>query len=150
MHSRRVLVVLVVLVAGVAGIVAAASAIGSSGLVAPVVRNQSGEPVIKSPNGQYSITVGNAGIVLKGPNETVTLSGTGLRAMVPNADLRASNVVNLEAQASAVLRGPTVALTGEKVELNGCAQSVVRGTDTVVVSGTTGKIVPGQYAVCMG
>jgi hypothetical protein len=148
MRSKRLLVVLVL---GVAGVIAfAGSAIGSSRLVVPVATNAAGEPVIKSPNGQFSITVGNAGIVLSGPGGKVIMTGTGLRAQVPTLDLRANNGVNLEGQGSVALRGSTVGFTGQRIELNGCAQPVVRGTDGVVVTGTSGKIVPGQQAVCMG
>jgi len=150
MRSKRMVIVLA---AGVAGVVAfaAANAIGSSGLVAPVATNSAGEPVIKSPNGQFSITVGNAGIVLRGPSETVALSATSLRAMVPNVDLRASSDASVEAGQELEFRAQSsVGLTGSQVELNGCAQPVVRGTDSVVVTGNTGRIVPGQQEVCMG
>ncbi|HEY4346033.1 MAG TPA: hypothetical protein VGM80_00460 [Gaiellaceae bacterium] len=150
MRSKRMVVVLV---AGAAGVVAfvAANAIGSSGLVKPIATNSAGEPVIKSPNGQFSITVGNAGIVLKGPNETVVLSGTSLRATVPTLDLRASLNASMQGgQAVGFRAGSSVNLTGTQIQLNGCAQPVVRGTDAVVVNGSSGKIVPGQQAVCMG
>ena len=145
---------LIVLVAGVATVVAfaAGNAIGSSGRLTgpPVAYNAAGEPVIKSPNGQFSITVGNAGIVLKGPSERVTLSGTGLRGTVPLLDLRGNNSLNMQTSGTLSLRGSTVGVTGESVQLNGCAQPVVRGTDGVTVSGSSGRIVPGQQAVCMG
>jgi hypothetical protein len=149
MRSKRLLVVLI---GGVAGVVAfaAANAIGSSGLVAPVATNAAGEPVIKSPNGQFSITVGNAGIVLKAPGGTLVLSGTGLRGTFPLLDVRAVNGVSLQGSGTVSFKGSTVDLTGQSVELNGCAQPVVRGTDSVTVSGSTGRIVPGQQAVCMG
>ena len=80
MRSKRVLVVLV---GGMAGLVAfaAATAISSSGQLAgpPVTYNSAGEPVIRSPNGQYSITVGNSGIQLSGPaGARAIFSGTSL------------------------------------------------------------------------
>ena len=154
MRSKRVLVVLV---GGMAGLVAfaAATAIGSSGQLAgpPVTYNSAGEPVIRSPNGQYSITVGNSGIQLSGPaGARAIFSGTSLRATVPSIDLRAGTTASLGAAQSLQLRaGTSLGLTaGTNVQLNGCAQPVVRGTDSVTVTGSTGKIVPGQQAVCMG
>jgi hypothetical protein len=148
---------LIVLVAGVATVVAfaAGNAIGSSGRVAgpPVTYNAAGEPFIRSPNGQFSITVGNSGIQLSGPGGgRVILSSTGLRASVPYLDLRAANSASMGAGTTLQVRaGTSLGLTaGLNVQLNGCAQPVVRGTDSVTVTGSTGKIVPGQTAVCMG
>ena len=148
---------LIVLVAGVATLVAfaAGNAIGSSGRLSgpPVTYNAAGEPVIKSPNGQFSITVGNAGIFISGAGGgRIVLSSTSLRATVPNLDLRASTDATVEASQVVGFRaGTSLGLTaGTNVQLNGCAQPVVRGTDSVTVTGNTGKIVPGQTAVCMG
>jgi hypothetical protein len=148
---------LIVLVAGVATVVAfaAGNAIGSSGRLAgpPVTYNAAGDPFIRSPNGQYSITVGNAGIVLSGPaGGRVILSSTALRATVSTFDLRAATTGSVEASQFLGLRaGTSLGLTaGANVQLNGCAQPVVRGTDSVTVTGSTGKITPGQTAVCMG
>jgi hypothetical protein len=152
MRSTRLLTVLVAGLAGVVGF-AAASAIGSSGLVVPVATNSVGEPVIKSPNGLYSITVGNSGIFLRGPNgNNVALSAGSLRAMAPTSlDLRSGSTASMSGGSDLELKaGSSVGLTAAKVELNGCAQPVVRGTDGVVVSGSSGHIVPGQQAVCMG
>jgi hypothetical protein len=148
MRSRLPLV----LVLGVAGVVvfAAGTAIGSS--KPPVTYNSVGEPVIKSPNGQFSITVGNAGIELSGPGGKTTLSATSLTVMVPYLNLRAGMSTSIGGQTGITLRaGTLISLqAGTNVQLNGCAQPVVRGTDTVLVSGSTGKIIPGQQAVCMG
>jgi hypothetical protein len=152
-RSKRLLIVLV---AGVATVVpfAAGNAIGSSGRLAgpPVAYNSAGEPVIKSPNGQFSTTVGNAGIVLKGPSfEAVSLAPGRLTiAKAQHVDIRAMGTLNLEADQAVSLKGSTVGFTGSSVQLNGCAQPVVPGTDSVSVTGNIGRIVPGQTAVYMG
>jgi hypothetical protein len=153
MRSTRLLVVLALGVAGVI-IFAVGNAIGSSGRLAgpPVTYNSSGYPVIRSPNGQFSITVGNSGIVLSAPSERVTLDATSLRGQVQNLDLRAATDAVIEASLNVGLRaGQSVGFTaGTQVQLNGCAQPVVRGTDSVTVTGNTGHIVTGQTQVCMG
>jgi hypothetical protein len=149
MLSKRLIVILF---AGVVAVAAAASAIAASGLVGPVAVNPAGEPVIKSPNGQFSITVGNAGITLSGPAGKITFTTTALRTMVSNLDLRASSNVTLQASSGALVKaGDTVTLTaGNKVQLNGCATQVARQGDGVSAPGGTGRIIAGSPSVCIG
>jgi hypothetical protein len=153
MRSKSLLVLLVAAVAVVVAYVAG-SAIGSSGRLAgpPVTYNSAGDPVIKSRNGQFSITVGSAGIQLRAPNGVLVLNNTDLNVLVPNLVLRSNGNVALEGNGQGVFKaGATVSLVaGQNVMLNGCAQPVVRGTDSVTGTGNTGKITPGQTAVCMG
>jgi hypothetical protein len=60
---------------------------------------------MKSPNGSYSISVTNSGIVLKGPAATIKLTAA------------------------------IVEINGAKVKLNGCAKPVARVGDVVTLAG---------------
>jgi hypothetical protein len=86
-----------------------------------------------SPNGQYSITVGDDGIELSGPNAGVRIGAT--EAVVSGATAR------VEALGVAELRGAVVML-------NGCHTPVARVGDRV--DATAGVVITGSATVCAG
>jgi hypothetical protein len=122
------------------------------------------ENTVRSPNGKYSISVTNSGIVLSGPLVSVTLSGgtVGVHGIsiniggTRNAQLNIDSVGALNVQSS----GPA-AISGATLSLNGCSEPVAEQGDAVLISPITvpfgggsfqptGTITQGSATVCTG
>jgi hypothetical protein len=113
---------------------------------------------LASPDGQYSLSVTDSGIVLSGPvgSATIDANGVSINSTTGEVDVigngvrvRASTDLSAEAGANATLKGGSavqVQAAGE-IGLNGSCAPVARVGDSVSGAGTTGTISTGSPTV---
>jgi hypothetical protein len=121
-----------------------------------------GEPfsgTFTSPNGVYSLTVADTGIVLSGAGSEIELTAAGVEIRTPaDLDLRAGADAVLEGGTTATVRaGGTASVTGGAlVRLGGggsCAPAARVGdqvTGSAAGGAVTGVITTGSATVCAG
>ena len=135
--------------------------------------------VFTSPNGQYSLSVTDTGIGLRGPDGsrlTINAAGIEVRSALDatvraataltlqggtDADLKAGSNLTLEGAGNTVLKGSDVRVDGAPIQLNGCVGTLALAGGLVDLSGVTattpggplvgtGTIEPGSTLVCAG
>lgn len=107
---------------------------------------------ITSPNGQYSLSVTDAGIIFQGPAGVIRMDGdgievvsTGMGEVLVQAD---RGLMLRSTSASVQLQSPfQIGLTGGTVLLNGSCSGIARIGDTVTVAGAQGTITNGSPTV---
>ncbi len=111
-------------------------------------------PSMKSPNGDYSIVVGNSGITLSGPNGSVELDGGGILVKSSGNTVSVTpGAIDISSAATASVRGSIVRLgcssggqpvarMGSPVQVNGTVSLGPNGGTAPVVS--TGTITQGS------
>lgn len=153
-----------------AGGVAITGADGTVGYVCNGARGESGDPFsgrFTSPNGAFSVDVGDNGIVLDGPAGRVTLDATSVSVTADTAlqlrsgaslQLNAGSLLDLGAAALLKAHAPLAQLTGQQVILGSTACApALRITDQLLVTvppmgGGTFPVThtTGSPTVCMG
>lgn len=110
-----------------------------------------------SPNGQFSLRVDDNGVKLAGPgNQTVTISGAGIKAEGNSVELKSSSTVKVDAATNFDLKSigasiqaaANLDLEGGHVSINGagsCAPAARMGDPAV-----GGVITGGSPLVCVG
>jgi hypothetical protein len=136
---------------------------GSAGTGSAIV-NLSGQlvpadlgAVLVSPNGQYRLTVSDAGIAASGPGGSIEILASGLRIESPATVTVDGTQVSVEASALMNIRGQLVRVQGSGVTdvrgavllLNGGCRPVARLSDLVSVPGapSSAPIVTGSPTV---
>ena len=112
-----------------------------------------------SPNGQYSLSVTDAGIVLASPDSSIRVTDSAIRVETMGPDLielRGANQVKVDSGAAFELRagstaslqsGGGFAVRGSSVDINGVGcRPAARAGDPVV----GGSIASGSATVCIG
>ncbi|MHB1243576.1 MAG: hypothetical protein ACYC1P_09305 [Gaiellaceae bacterium] len=112
-----------------------------------------------SPNGQYSLSVTDAGIVLASPDSSIRVTDSAIRVETMGPDLielRGANQVKVESGAAFELRagstaslqsGGGFAVRGSSVDINGVGcRPAARAGDAVA----GGSIASGSTTVCIG
>lgn len=113
----------------------------------------------RSPNGDYSLSVTDAGIVLTGGGSQIELSGSGIEIRSDN-DLELSSAGGVEVEsggATTLQSGGSLSLRGPFVRLNSLAgcPAAARAGDPVSGFATpagivTGAVLTGAPTVCVG
>jgi Collagen triple helix repeat (20 copies) len=108
-----------------------------------------------SPNGLFSIDVGDGGIKLAGPSGSIAVSVGGEEIKSPDDTVSVGlGTVAINGVSVTVQSASTLGLNGALVELNGCGAPVARVGDLIVGSGegaVVGSIIgPGDPTVCAG
>lgn len=113
-----------------------------------------------SPNGLYSITVGDTGVTVSGPSSSrITLAGGNLTVRSQTFDLRSDTSLSLRAGSSAQLEASSpLTLRGSTVDINdgGSCSHAVRTTDAVIATdpqsgfSAVAALAPGSSTVCIG
>lgn len=143
------------------GGVAITDAAGSVGYVCNGAKGESGDPFsghFTSPNGLFSIDVGDGGIVLQGPSGKVTVGPATVSVRADTAlELKAGAALDVDAGTLLTLNGAVARLTGSNVVVGStaCSPALRRSDQLVVTSGQPGTVAPvvpltSSLTVCIG